>query len=140
MDLRETTREGREIPFRKGMLLKLADDYMQRGNLKSLAFLLQLYDAAASSLRASDDVSPEDDAILEVYSRRCFNPSNPEMMIMPKILNRRAFVQAGLRQYFSLYVRRCFMALHPDAQFIENWHIDAILYQLERVAAAKSTA
>ncbi len=52
---------------------------------------------------------------------------------MPKILNRRAFVQAGLRQYFSLYVRRCFMALHPDAQFIENWHIDAILYQLERV-------
>ncbi len=55
-----------KIPFRKGMLLKLADDFMQRGNLKSLAFLLQLYDAAASSLRASDDVSPEDDAILEV--------------------------------------------------------------------------
>ena len=52
---------------------------------------------------------------------------------MPKKLTDRAFVQAGLRQYFSLYVRRCFMALHPGATFIENWHIEAIIYQLERV-------
>lgn len=52
---------------------------------------------------------------------------------MARIINPRELVNAGLRQYFLLFVIRCFRTLHPEAEFVENWHIEAIVYQLERI-------
>lgn len=57
-----------KIPFRKAMLLKAADDFMQRSNLRSLAFLLQLYDAAVGEARP-EDLRPEDHEILSVFKQ-----------------------------------------------------------------------
>ena len=52
---------------------------------------------------------------------------------MSRIINPGDLVSAGLRQYFLLFVIRCFRTLHPEAEFVENWHIEAIVYQLERI-------
>ena len=54
-------------------------------------------------------------------------------VIQMSSFNKRAVVNAALRQHLALFVRRCFMTLHPGAAFIPNWHIEAIVYQLERV-------
>ena len=57
-----------KIPFRKAMLLKAADDFMQRSNLRSLAFLLQLYEAAVRETRP-EELRPEDHEILKVFKQ-----------------------------------------------------------------------
>ncbi len=54
-------------------------------------------------------------------------------MTSPKLIEPRTFIDAGSRQYFKMFVARCFVTLHPGAEFKNNWHIDAIVYQLERV-------
>ena len=56
------------IPFRKAMLLKAADDFMQKSNLKALAFLLQLYEAAVAK-QGSEEAKPEDREILRVFKK-----------------------------------------------------------------------
>jgi predicted phage terminase large subunit-like protein len=48
-----------------------------------------------------------------------------------------ALVDALLRTDFELFLRRCFMTLNPGAQFLPNWHIRAIAYQLEGVRRGK---
>jgi predicted phage terminase large subunit-like protein len=40
---------------------------------------------------------------------------------------------ALLRNDFGSFVHRCVQTLNPGTQFLPNWHIDAIGYQLERV-------
>jgi hypothetical protein len=57
-----------KIPFRKAMLLKAADDFMDKSNLKALAFLLQLYEAAVAEKRP-DETRPEDQEILRVFKK-----------------------------------------------------------------------
>lgn len=54
-----------KMSLRKAMLMKLVEDFMQRSNQKSLAFLLQLYDAANVSKRSPGATSAEDQEVLE---------------------------------------------------------------------------
>jgi predicted phage terminase large subunit-like protein len=54
-------------------------------------------------------------------------------MASPKLITPRAFIDAGSRQYLKLFVLRCFQTLHPGTDFKDNWHVDAIVYQLERI-------
>lgn len=65
------------IPFRKAMLIKAADNFMQRSDLKSLAFLLQLYEAATSKLQAQE-IRPEDQEILEVFKKMVLDNKEDE--------------------------------------------------------------
>jgi predicted phage terminase large subunit-like protein len=44
-----------------------------------------------------------------------------------------AVANAAQRKHLILFVQRCFMTLHPRGHFIPNWHIEAMIYQLERV-------
>lgn len=57
-----------KVPLRKAMLLKAVDDFMQRGNLRALAFLFQLYEAERGKKRA-DEIRPEDKEILAMFKK-----------------------------------------------------------------------
>jgi hypothetical protein len=35
------------------------------------------------------------------------------------------------------FIRKCFEILHPNSEFLPNWHIYAIAYQLEQVLRGK---
>ena len=50
-----------------------------------------------------------------------------------------AFLIATLQNDFESFVVRCFLYLNPGAQFLPNWHIQAICYQLERVRRGEVT-
>ncbi|WP_439394112.1 phage terminase large subunit [Bradyrhizobium sp. PMVTL-01] len=50
-----------------------------------------------------------------------------------------ALLDAVLRTDFESFVHRCFLHLNPGAQFLPNWHIRAIAYQLERVRRGEIT-
>src|SRR5439155_8633669 len=50
-----------------------------------------------------------------------------------------AFHDAILRTDFEAFVRRCFMTLNPGFQYLDNWHISAIGYQLERIRRGEIT-
>jgi len=49
-------------------------------------------------------------------------------------MNDRDTLDAGLRRYLSLFIRKAYMTLEPGRALSVNWHQDAIAYQLERVA------
>lgn len=51
----------------------------------------------------------------------------------------RALIDAILRTDFVSFVYRCFLHLNPGAQFLPNWHIQAIAYQLDRVRRGEIT-
>jgi predicted phage terminase large subunit-like protein len=46
-------------------------------------------------------------------------------------------LDALLRTNFSSFLHRCFLTLSPGDQFLHNWHIDAIAWQLQRVMAGE---
>ncbi len=48
-------------------------------------------------------------------------------------------MNALLRSDFSSFLYHCMLTLNPGAPFMENWHIEAIAYQLQRVRAGKTT-
>lgn len=50
-----------------------------------------------------------------------------------------ALVDAIVRNDFVSFVYRCFLHLNPGAQFLPNWHLQAIAYQLERVRRGETT-
>ncbi|RXG85155.1 phage terminase large subunit [Bradyrhizobium zhanjiangense] len=50
-----------------------------------------------------------------------------------------ALFSAILRADFVSFVYRCFLHLNPGAEFLPNWHIQAIAYQLERVRRGELT-
>ncbi|MDA9448666.1 phage terminase large subunit [Bradyrhizobium sp. CCBAU 21360] len=50
-----------------------------------------------------------------------------------------ALFSAIIRADFVSFVYRCFLHLNPGAQFLPNWHIHAIAYQLERVRRGEIT-
>jgi predicted phage terminase large subunit-like protein len=43
------------------------------------------------------------------------------------------------REDFASFVELCFNLLNPGAQFMSNWHIDALVYNLEQVRRGKAT-
>ena len=43
------------------------------------------------------------------------------------------------RDDFASFVELCFNLLNPSVQFIRNWHIDALVYQLDQVRLGKTT-
>ena len=45
----------------------------------------------------------------------------------------KALLEAALRNDLTAFTQRCFQTVVPGQQFLPNWHIDAITYQLERV-------
>jgi hypothetical protein len=49
----------------------------------------------------------------------------------------RKALNALLRTSFPDFVRRTFATLNPAATFLENWHVEAILYHLELVRIGK---
>jgi predicted phage terminase large subunit-like protein len=51
----------------------------------------------------------------------------------------RKALQAALRKHFPMFVCRCFLHLNPGAEFVKNWHIEAIAHQLDRVLSGQST-
>jgi predicted phage terminase large subunit-like protein len=51
----------------------------------------------------------------------------------------RDFLNAALRSDFPTFLHRCMLTLNPGAPFLENWHIEAIAYQLERVRSGEIT-
>ena len=51
---------------------------------------------------------------------------------MPTPSDRR-ILQALLRSDFRAFLHKVFTTLAPDQPFVDNWHLEAIAYQLERV-------
>ena len=49
----------------------------------------------------------------------------------------RALLNAVLRHDFEAFLERCFSTLNPGANFLPNWHIDALAYHLELVRMGK---
>jgi predicted phage terminase large subunit-like protein len=54
-------------------------------------------------------------------------------------MNKQAFLNALLRSDFKSFLYRSLLTLNPGANFLPNWHIDAIAYQLERVRSGEIT-
>jgi predicted phage terminase large subunit-like protein len=50
-----------------------------------------------------------------------------------------ALLDAVLRNNFESFVYRSFLHLNPGAQFLPNWHLRAIAYQLDRVRRGEIT-
>jgi predicted phage terminase large subunit-like protein len=50
-----------------------------------------------------------------------------------------ALFDAVMRGDFVSFLYRCFLHLNPGAQFLPNWHIRAIAYQLERIRRGEIT-
>ncbi|MGY3343520.1 MULTISPECIES: phage terminase large subunit [unclassified Bradyrhizobium] len=50
-----------------------------------------------------------------------------------------ALLDAILRNDFVSFVYRCFLHLNPGAEFLPNWHIEAIAYQLNRIRRGEIT-
>lgn len=48
-------------------------------------------------------------------------------------MNERDIFNALLRSDLKSFLHRCVLVVNPGAQFVPNWHIDAIVYQLERI-------
>ncbi len=48
-------------------------------------------------------------------------------------MNERDIFNALLRSDLKSFLHRCVLAVNPGGQFVPNWHIDAIVYQLERI-------
>jgi hypothetical protein len=46
-------------------------------------------------------------------------------------------LDAALRLRFDLFLRRCFLTVNPGAIFMDNWHIDYMAYQADRIASGK---
>jgi predicted phage terminase large subunit-like protein len=44
-------------------------------------------------------------------------------------------LDAALRLRFDMFLWRCFLTVNPGAIFMDNWHIDAMAYQAERIVA-----
>jgi len=42
-------------------------------------------------------------------------------------------LDAALRLRFEMFLMRCFLTVNPGAIFMDNWHIDAMAYQVERI-------
>jgi predicted phage terminase large subunit-like protein len=42
-------------------------------------------------------------------------------------------LDAALRLRFDLFLMRCFLTVNPGDIFMDNWHIDAMTYQAERI-------
>jgi predicted phage terminase large subunit-like protein len=42
-------------------------------------------------------------------------------------------LDAALRLRFDLFLMRCFLTVNPGAIFMDNWHIDAMAHQVERI-------
>jgi predicted phage terminase large subunit-like protein len=51
----------------------------------------------------------------------------------------RDLFNAVLRSDFKSFLHRCMQTLNPGANFMANWHIEAISYQLQRVRAGEVT-
>lgn len=51
----------------------------------------------------------------------------------------RDLLNAILRTDFKSFVHRVVLTLNPGSNFLPNWHIDAIAYQLERIRAGEVT-
>jgi predicted phage terminase large subunit-like protein len=49
------------------------------------------------------------------------------------------FLNAALRSDLPSFLHRSVLTLNPGAPFLQNWHIDAIAYQLERVRNGEIT-
>lgn len=49
----------------------------------------------------------------------------------------KAHAHALYRERFAAFVRKAFAILYPNREFVDNWHISAISYELERVAAGE---
>ena len=49
------------------------------------------------------------------------------------------FLNAAVRLDFVTFLHRCMKTLNPGAPFLENWHIEAIAYQLELIRRGKTT-
>ena len=42
-------------------------------------------------------------------------------------------LDAASRLRFDLFLMRCFLTVNPGAIFMDNWHIDGMAYQAERI-------
>ena len=42
-------------------------------------------------------------------------------------------LDAALRLRFDLFLMRCFLTVNPGATFVDNWHIDGMVHQVERI-------
>jgi predicted phage terminase large subunit-like protein len=51
----------------------------------------------------------------------------------------KAFHDVVLRSHPTLFLRRSLMTLNPGRPFLNNWHIQAILYQLDRIRRGEIT-
>ncbi|GAA0029172.1 hypothetical protein [Bradyrhizobium ottawaense] len=49
-------------------------------------------------------------------------------------------VAALLRTDLRYFIQRAFMTVFPGSDYLPNWHVEAIVYQLVRVHAGESTA
>lgn len=54
-------------------------------------------------------------------------------------MKERDLFNAVLRSDFKSFLYRCMLTLNPNAQFMHNWHIDAISWQLQRVRVGEVT-
>ena len=48
-------------------------------------------------------------------------------------------VAALLRTHFWAFLRKAFRTVSPSDEYLRNWHIDAIMHQLDGVTSGKLT-
>ncbi len=48
-------------------------------------------------------------------------------------------LDAALRLRFDLFLARCFLTVNPGAIFLDNWHIDAMSFQIDRIVKGALT-
>ena len=128
----------RRLPVLEIMLRRLANEAM-RGEQRSVKFLLTLLehygDSSQTTLQLGEMLA-EDAEILAEYLDET---SVAESSAFNRRKGRRAMnantriVQALLRHDLRAFVHKVFVALTLGQTYVRSWHIDAIIYQLERI-------
>ena len=63
--------------------------------------------------------------------------STEELLAKLSPAGRRIFLEKLLQQDFCIFVRKVFETVSPGDEFLTNWHIDAMTYEVERIVEGK---
>ena len=123
------------------MLRRLANDAMRSDQkaIKLLLSLIERYGGSAETTIAPHNMLTEDEEILRAIPAT--SPPTLRAMISPHrrakgaltMSSKARVFEAFLRNDLRVFIHKTFLTLSPGQEYIRNWHIDAIAYQLERV-------
>ena len=65
-------------------------------------------------------------------------PRSEQALQSSAAISQKRLVQALMRKKLSCFIERCFYEVNPTQAFNQNWHIQALCYQLEKIATGKT--